>query len=811
MIITPHRKPRIITHILIVLSLAVILGTASISQADSCVFHYRKAQEYLKESKSLHEKAIYELKIASQDSVFIVDCYRLLGDIYASEGNVKEAKRAFEFILKRNPSDIQITKKLALIYYRNAEFTKSLELYNSVPQDPEVLYYLGNIYAKKNMWDKALEYFKTLQIEELKLEDTTWINLAEEQIETMDDTCSQRMEDLETETQNLIKSAPTQKDYPDAGAIILLRKKHLTVNDNSSQLEEHCLIKILNSKGREEFGEIRIKYDDTYEIVDVNLARIITPEGKVSRVSKKYFKDITPWSGLPEYSNSKMKIISFPRIEEGSIIEYKITKHSIKLLAKSDFFMKCYLQTSEPMLLQTYAVTFPWDRKVHIKLLRGAQEIKVQDPRIIVDSNRKTIKWEIRNVPEALQEEDMPPWDEVIPQIWISSFESWTEIYDWWATTYREKIKPDKAIVDKAIELIRDKGTEREKAKAIYEWAITNIRYVALEYGEGGFEPHRVSEVFKNRYGDCKDQTCLLISMLRQAGIEACPALIGTYTAPFASDIPMLQFNHCIGVAKIDNEYVFLDPISETCPFGYLPASDQGQTTMVFLDSAYRFMKTPLFEPDINRESREMRILVNRDGSIEVEKKGVHMGEKGVRFKHWLKGIDPTKRKESLEEEVSQSCSGSILRDCIISGLDDLSAPLTVTEKFYVPNWLHDIGDGKLTLKLPTVVIDVAGTGKEERRYPIRCEYTKSKEYSIEVILPEGYKPLFLPGDLDLKTPYSSFSYCIEGQDNTMKIHISWRQDTTTIPLEAYREYKQFSEKINRKLNEELVLVRSGQ
>lgn len=804
-----HRKSRIVARILLSLLFAMTFSEICISGADDCTSHYQKAQEYLEEGRTLYEKAIYELKIASQDSTLMLNCYKLLGDIYVSKGNLQEAREAFELVLKASPLDMETSKKLALVYYRDAEFTKSLELYQRIPQDPEVLYYLGSIYAKKNMWDKALVCFKMLRIKELKSNDTTWTKLAEEETKAVDDTCSQEVKDLEPKIQDIIKRAPSQKDYPNAGAIVLFREKHLTVNDNSSELEEHCLIKILNSKGREEFGEIRIKFDDTYEIVDVDVARIITPGGRVIPVSRKYFKDVTPWSELPEYSNSKMKIISFPQIEEGSIIEYRFTKHSIKLLAQNEFFTKYYLQTAEPILLQTCAVTFPKSRKIHVKLLGGTQGMRIPDPETMVTGNEKTIKWEIRNTPEALQEEEMPPWDEVIPQIWVSSFESWTEIHAWLETLYEEKMKPDKAIADKVNELIRDRRNGREKAKAIYDWVVTNIRYVALEYGEGGFEPHVVSDVFKNRYGDCKDQTCLLVSMLRLANVEAYPVLIGTYTAPFASDIPMPQFNHCIGVTKLDGEYLFLDPISETCPFGYLPVSNQERTTMVFLDNDYKFVKTPLFKPEINKETREMKISVHEDGSIKVEKKGVFMGEKGIRFKHWLRDIDPTKRKESFEEEISQSCPGGILSNYIIDGLNDLDTPLAITEEFHVSHWLHDIGDGKLTLKLPTIAIDVAGTAKEKRRYPVRCEYTKSKEYSIEIVLPRNYKLLLRPEDLNLNTPYGSFLYHVENQSDTVKVHISWEQNTITIPLEAYREYRALSEKINRKLNEELVLVNS--
>ena len=86
-----------------------------------------------------------------------------------------------------------------------------------------------------------------------------------------------------------------------------------------------------------------------------------------------------------------------------------------------------------------------------------------------------------------------------------------------------DKVKIDKAIEEKTQELIKDKNTQEEKAKAIYHWVASKIRYVGVEYGEAGFEPHYATEIFKNKYGDCKDQSMLLISMLRYAGISAYP------------------------------------------------------------------------------------------------------------------------------------------------------------------------------------------------------------------------------------------------------------------------------------------------
>ena len=57
--------------------------------------------------------------------------------------------------------------------------------------------------------------------------------------------------------------------------------------------------------------------------------------------------------------------------------------------------------------------------------------------------------------------------------------------------------------------------------KALARFVQHDIRYVAIELGIGGFQPHPAAEVFAHHYGDCKDKATLLSSMLRQIGIES--------------------------------------------------------------------------------------------------------------------------------------------------------------------------------------------------------------------------------------------------------------------------------------------------
>ena len=188
--------------------------------------------------------------------------------------------------------------------------------------------------------------------------------------------------------------------------------------------------------------------------------------------------------------------------------------------------------------------------------------------------------------------------------------------------------------------------------------------------------------------------------------------LIGVDRRPLDKDIPTLQFNHAIVAVKNTFslfrksgkvKYIFLDPTQETCPYGYLPSYNQDKTCMVFFDGGYKFLRTPLLESHRNRETRDMGIVINGDGSIDVEKKGIAYGEKCMDLRYYFKHSKPTRRKEILEREISNFCPGGKIVDYSISNLDSSSLPLSITERFHVPEWLRNAGDDRISFRLPTV------------------------------------------------------------------------------------------------------------
>ena len=82
-----------------------------------------------------------------------------------------------------------------------------------------------------------------------------------------------------------------------------------------------------------------------------------------------------------------------------------------------------------------------------------------------------------------------------------------------------------------------------------------NIRYVGIEIGIGGLQPHTADDVFRNRYGDCKDKATLLRAMLENVGIHSTWVLVDTRRGFVDPKVPSVDGNHAIAAIEIPAGY----------------------------------------------------------------------------------------------------------------------------------------------------------------------------------------------------------------------------------------------------------------
>ena len=88
------------------------------------------------------------------------------------------------------------------------------------------------------------------------------------------------------------------------------------------------------------------------------------------------------------------------------------------------------------------------------------------------------------------------------------------------------------------------------------------VRYFGVEMGENTHRPTLPGETWRRRYGDCKDKTYLLVTLLDRLGIQAVPALVSVDRGRAIDDfVPGASlFDHVIARAQIGGDVIWVDP-----------------------------------------------------------------------------------------------------------------------------------------------------------------------------------------------------------------------------------------------------------
>ncbi len=784
----------------------LFLFAALIISLSGCVRNFapplRRGEFYQRESERLLEKSKAQYQAALSDPESAGEARLKLARVYFLEGDYA---RTIEFLGDYEKLHPDYLRLLALAHYRLNNLPRARQIYERweelEPKALEAQYYLGIIKEKQNVFEQAVKHYQRIisQAPESEFAGKARHKLAG--IEAKGKILT--LADVEDgEVKRLIREAPTKQGHPNAGAAILLDEIKIVIHpDNTKTTTIHKLIKILDDRGKG-FGEVEVDFDSTYQTVKVDFARTVKGDGTIVPVSKKAWRELSPWSGFPLYSNAKTLIISMPEIMVGAVIEYQVTITSSHLITKGDFQFSKYLQSHEPKYIQRIILTIPEDRSWLVKFIRN-EKVK---PLVEREGKNITYQWEIKNIPQIIPESMMPPWGDILPMMMISSFDSWEKISSWFSGLSSGQLKPDEEIRQKVAELTAGRNSSRDKAREIFHWVAPQIRYVGLEYGVSGYKPHAVAEIFRNKYGDCKDQASLLVSMLRQAGIKAYLVLINTQdSGRVIKDIPMLQFNHCIAVADIDGEYIWLDPTYKTCSFGYLPSEDQDREVLVFFDDGARFVRTPFLEAEKNKIVEKETLEIQMDGSVRGRSDVFTSGCYNKSYRH-LKYVSPDKRERMLQSMVNGDFPGGELLDYSFSDLDDLNQPVKISLTYRGPDYLKKAGDLRL-FQLAGVGGSATKVGLETRVYPIFFGESSWSQDEVLIKIPAAYKVKYLPPGLDLELPAVSYSAKYELVDDvTIRYQQKYIVKGREIPVAGYNDYKLFVEKIAKFGEESIVL-----
>jgi tetratricopeptide (TPR) repeat protein/transglutaminase-like putative cysteine protease len=420
-------------------------------------------------------------------------------------------------------------------------------------------------------------------------------------------------------------------------------------NDGTGERTLSSRIKVQSDAGVQQLGELIFGYNTASEKLVVHFVRVLKPDGSTVTAKPDAVKEMTAAveRDAPEYTDYQETHLTVPSLHPGDVIEYEISTRIITPLAPNQFWFEQNFLDRAVVLDERLDVNVPQGRalliqseefsnvtgeeirKVRLAPNSTSQIDEQKSPFSTVSENGRTIyRWRHSNlvVPNDDDSSGKKPQAK-IPDVQLTTFKNWAEVAQWYSSLEKGRSDPSPEIRAKARELTKDRATDLEKTRAIYDYVSKNIRYVSLSFGLGRYQPHTAAEVFKNQYGDCKDKDVLLSALLQSAGIPSNPVLI-PLLRPLDTSIPSpAQFDHLITAVPSGNDLIWMDSTAEVAPFRLLiPALRDKSALLIGQDGQAKIVETPADPPFLSTQH------------VEVEAQVSNLGKLTAKLRYFLRG-----------------------------------------------------------------------------------------------------------------------------------------------------------------------------
>jgi len=246
-----------------------------------------------------------------------------------------------------------------------------------------------------------------------------------------------------------------------------------------------------------------------------------------------------------------------PDIRVGDVIEYSYSIIGNNPALGSHFRGYAQHQYGVPVRFLRNRFTVAEETDVYIKSLAGAPA-----PERSVVPEGQVYDWTRRDVAGSDYESGQPEGAFVYPTSLLTTYASWSEVGQHFAQFYDTSGEKPEDLIKIAREIMAQHKSQTARTRAALSWIQSQVRYLGIELGAGGFIPRSPGLVIERRFGDCKDMVLLLNALLEVMGIEASPVLVHS---DWRGDVDLwgpthAAFDHVISMVSIGGMRYFLDP-----------------------------------------------------------------------------------------------------------------------------------------------------------------------------------------------------------------------------------------------------------
>lgn len=302
---------------------------------------------------------------------------------------------------------------------------------------------------------------------------------------------------------------------------------------------------------------------------------------------------------------------------------------------------------------------------------------------------RTEYRVQLRNLKAIQPESEAPAWQNGVNWLEYSEYDNWREVVDWGLGLYAVPEASGPAFESVYAGLAAAARDKADFVARALRFTQEKIRYLGLEFGEGSHRPNAPELVLNRKFGDCKDKSLLLVSLLRRHGIDAVPALVSTsFGEGVAAALPGPGlFDHVITRVELDGQRYWLDGtrLYQGSRLDRIGRVDYGYALVLAPGRAVPEQLYPEFPVEQSSSVEEHYYATDFSGPVRFEVTSRYLGAAAEWQRYQLQATSSEVLRGKLLDYYSHFHEG-ITSDGPVEVSDDVDGNVvTVVERYRIP------------------------------------------------------------------------------------------------------------------------------
>ncbi|MGH9588703.1 MAG: DUF3857 domain-containing transglutaminase family protein [Acidobacteriaceae bacterium] len=607
-------------------------------------------------------------------------------------------------------------------------------------------------------------------------------------------------------------------------AAVLLEDTLLTVTPDGKIVERYRNVtKILRPQGRD-YAQPVARFNKDHKLLSFQIWSI-GPDGHQYTVNKHDIIEAgaNEWGIL--YDDARYETADVPGADPGGIVAYEVTEQ-LPMYSGDEPWQ---FQNSVPTVQSVFEIDLPqgWQHCSLWRKYTGVQPTEVAP---------NHFRWELSNIPGInLESVPMAPaWGSLAGrmEVYFSASQLpqdpqlWARIGEWYNQLAAPESEGPADIASESRSLTTTNTDFMERIQKIAAFMQQQIRYVGIEIGIGGFKPHSAEEIYRNRYGDCKDKVTLMVSMLDAVGVRATWVMVDTDRGVVDPKVPSRIGDHMIAAieipsgyqnpaleavvtAKTGKRYLIFDPTNPYVPIGLLPTYLQGGYGLLIAGADSQAIELPVLGPKSDTVNRTASFTVAADGSLTGDVTVKRLGASSDDLRRWFTMSSETDKQHSLENSLRDDFSAFQASNEKVENAGSLDKPLIMSYDVNASSFAKTVGN--MLLVRPRVVgSDAFYTKDGPRHYPVEFSSTGDWRDAFDLKLPAGYTVDELPDPVNLDTDFASYHSEVTAKDGVLHYSREYKVKKLELDADQYAAVRRFEGQIYNDENRNAVLKKAN-